>query len=419
MQRVSARQLAEWAAEARERWNVPGIAIGFLQDGELVSAADGICELGRREQVSSETVFRVASLTKPFTATLVLTLVQDGLLALDEPPAGTRVDATVRELLSHQGGLACEWPQPLDEAGCGDDALLRLAEGEPEQLPVGRGELFSYCNVGYRLVGAAIARILGMSFEEAMLTRVIGPLGLQSTGFEADSTARGHNQVTPGTDDHAPADAAYPRVRWPSGGLWSTVGDLLRFAAHHLGEPGPLTLASIAEMQRPQIGLAGGSYGLGWFLTDTRRRPVVEHPGSVCGFQSHLLLVPREKLAVAALSNSSRGSAAIRNVLESLGLGSAPVPSAALRRDQLAALTGRYQAQELGIEIAAEEGLLSIAITELDLSTGETQFFPRAHARPVTELEFEIVDGEWRSERLDFPREGFVRCLGRVAARAE
>src|SRR6266536_44243 len=126
MARISAEQLAEWAAEARERWSVPGIAVGILRDGEVVTAADGVRELGRDEQVSPETVFRIASISKPFTATLAMTMVQDDLLELDEPPPGSHVDATVRELLSHQGGLACEWPQPLDEVGDGDDALLRL-----------------------------------------------------------------------------------------------------------------------------------------------------------------------------------------------------------------------------------------------------------------------------------------------------
>ena len=211
MDRVSPEKLADVAAEARERWSVPGLAVGLLRDGEIVMAADGQRKLGRPEPVTSETVFRIASITKPFTATLAMTLVQEGLLALDEPPPGTQVEATVRQLLSHQGGLAAEWPEPLDDSG-----LLELTEGEPERLPVGPGELFSYCNSGFWFVAAGIARTLGTSFEDAMRARVIEPLGLTSTGFEGADPARGHEQVEPGANEHAPAGTWYPAGRTAS-----------------------------------------------------------------------------------------------------------------------------------------------------------------------------------------------------------
>jgi CubicO group peptidase (beta-lactamase class C family) len=84
VEQVSGQQLAEWAAEARERWSVPGLAVGLLHEGETVVAADGVCELGSDERVLPETAFRIASITKPFTATLALALAQDRLLALDE-----------------------------------------------------------------------------------------------------------------------------------------------------------------------------------------------------------------------------------------------------------------------------------------------------------------------------------------------
>src|SRR5919198_1758246 len=180
MARVSAQELGKWAAAARARWNVPGIAVGALFDGEVMSTGVGIRELGRGEPVRPDTVFRLASVTKPFTATLAMTLAQDGELALDEPPPGTRVEATVRQLLSHQGGLASEWPRPLDNSD-----LRAVAQAEPERLPIGAGELFSYSNCGFWFVAAGIAHVLGTSFEDAMRVRVIEPLGLQATSFEA------------------------------------------------------------------------------------------------------------------------------------------------------------------------------------------------------------------------------------------
>jgi CubicO group peptidase (beta-lactamase class C family) len=417
VERVSAQQLAEWAAEARERWSVPGIAVGLLYDRETMFAADGVCELGREQQVTPETTFRIASITKPFTATLALSLAQDGLLALDEPPASSRVEATIRQLLSHQGGLACEWPPALEELGKGDDGLQRIAEEEPPRLPIGPGELFSYCNVGFWLVGAAVARASGLTFQAAMGARVLEPLELKATDFEPRQPTRGHQQAEPGSDEHVVVDHPYPQTRTPSGGLWSNVQDLLRFAAHHLGGPGPLSRESIQEMQQPQIAAPGGSYGMGWFLRQSGGRRIVEHPGSVAGFESLLLLVPDERFGFAALSNSSRGSAAIRDLLERLGLGSTG-PDFPLDPEQLAAFGGTYSGDGIEVEVASEDGRLSVAVTTFDPLSGENVAYPPVLARPVAEREFEVVDAEWRGERLTFPRDGFV-CVGVLAARTE
>jgi CubicO group peptidase (beta-lactamase class C family) len=412
MRRVTAENLAQWAAEARERWGIPGLAVEMLQGGEIVAAADGLQALGAPEPVSPDTVFRIASVTKPFTATLALTLVQEGLLELDEPPAGTRAGATIRQLLSHQGGLAAEWPVPLADG----ETLLELAEREPERLPFGPGELFSYSNAGFWFVGAAIERILGTSFDEALAERVLEPLGLASTGFEAAKAARGHEQVSPGAGEHGPAETRYPRVRWPGGGLFSSVPDLLGFAEHHLGAPGPLTPASVAELQRPLSSGPGFEYGLGWMLRERQGRRCVEHPGSVLGFQSLLLLVPDESLAFAALTNSSRGYAAIRDLLLQVGLGDDEPPT--LARVDLARFAGRYVGQGALAELAAEDGLLRVDRSEVDPFTGEESAWPTVRARPVGEAEFEIVDGEWRGDRFNFPRRGFV-CLDYRILQAE
>jgi CubicO group peptidase (beta-lactamase class C family) len=418
MERVSPEQLAEWATDARRRWNVPGIAVAVLAEGAVAAAAAGVCDLDADEPVSTDTVFRIASISKPFTATLAMTLVQEGLLALDQPPPGLRVGATMRQLLSHQGGLACEWPEPVDAYGDGEDALVRLAEGDPELLPLGPGELFSYCNVGFWLVGAAIARASATTFEEALRARVLAPLRLDSTSFEPEHAARGHSQVEPGSAEHRPVDDRYPRVRRPSGGLWSSVSDLLGFATHHLGGPGPLTDRSLAEMQTPQVATGSEAYGLGWMLHESNGRQVVEHTGSAAGYQSLLRLVPSESVAFAGLTNSSRGGAALRDVLERLGLDREEAPDFPLPADALAAFAGRYEGQGTTLEFAPEDGGLGVTMTATDPFTGAAEVYPIVHARPIGPREFEIVDGEWRGDRFDFPRDGLVN-MGTLAIRAE
>jgi Beta-lactamase len=220
--------------------------------------------------------------------------------------------------------------------------------------------------------------------------------------------ARGHDQVAPGADEHVPAPDRYPRARRSGGGLFSSVPDLLCFAGHQLGGPGPLTRASLAELRRPVSSGPGFRYGLGWLLKERQGRRCVEHPGSVLGYQSLLLFAPDESLAFAALTNSSRGYAAIRDVLRSIGLGDDELPT--VTRTDLTRFAGRYVGQGAIAEFVAEDGFLRVERTEVDPFTGETSSWPTVRGRPVGEAEFEIVDGEWRGDRFDFPRPGLV-CL--------
>lgn len=390
---VSSEELAAWAGEARERWNVPAIAVGLLHDGVTVTAADG---------AAPHDVFRIASITKPFVAT-----VAHELLDLDAPPPGTRVSATVRQLLSHQGGLACEWPGPLEEFGGDDDALLRLAEGEPRFLPFAPGELFSYSNVGFWLVGAAIARATRTTFEETMRTLVLEPLGLKATGFEAQSPVPGYVQVAPGADEHRRFDGGYPRVRRPSGGLWSSVGDLLRFAESQFDR---------RDLQRPLISGPGFEHGLGWFLRERDGRRSVEHPGSAAGYQSLLVLVPKQRVAFAALTNSTRGVAAITDLLDRLGLSTPSPEDFPLAPEALAGFAGRYEAPGVRFELEPDGGGLRLEYSEKDPFRRRWDAYPPARLRPVGEREFEFVDGEWRGQRLGFPRDDVV-SFGIVAQR--
>ena len=404
---VSSDQLAAWAGEARERWNVPGIAVGLLRDTVTVTAADGVRELGHGEAVSPEDVFRIASITKPFVATLALRLAENGLLELDAPPPGTRTSATLRQLLSHQGGLASEWPSALEDIGDDDEALVRLASGEPPALPFPPGELFSYSNVGFWLVGAAIATVSGMTFERVMHAHVLQPLGLAATGFEPEQPVSGHVQVAPGGDEHRLADLDYPRVRRPSGGLWSCVGDLLRFAGHQF---------ELRELQQPLVAAPGYEVGLAWFLTERGGRAAVEHPGSAAGYQSLLVLVPSERVAFAALTNSTRGAAAITDVLERLGL-SSPVPEDfPLGTNELAALAGRYESPGVRLDFTPEDGHLRLEYSERDPFRRKWDAYPPVRLRPVGEREFELVDGERQGQRLGFLRDDVV-SFGIVAQR--
>jgi CubicO group peptidase (beta-lactamase class C family) len=345
--------------EARRKTGVPGVAAGFLRDGETVFAADGVLELGRNEPVHAETPFRIASITKPFTATLCT--------------ASIGLDERLRALLSHTAGLRCESAQPLPPEATG---------------------LWSYSNAGYWQAGAAC----GAPFDAAMAAHVLEPLGLAATGFaEPAFPARGH--VQEGESGHRAVSVdSYPAARWPSGGLWSTAGDLLRFAAHQLdGAP--------AALHEPHGDALGARYALGWWVREhADGRTTLDHEGSVAGYQSLLLIVPGESVALAVLTNSWRGSGLVRRVVESLGLLPRPLDAVAARDD----VAGTYELDgaEASVEMTSDGVVVSEA--ETDPVTGSRQS-TRYPARSIGGGVYAFARGTLMSHRLDFPRPGLAR----------
>ena len=120
----------------------------------------------------------------------------------------------------------------------------------------------------------------------------------------------------------------------------------------------------------------------------------------------------------AGLTNSSRGGAALRDVVERLGLALERAHDFSLSAEALASLAGRYEGQGMTLELSPDDGGLRVAMTQVDPFTGEIDVYPTLRARPVGPKEFEVVDGEWRGDRFDFPREGLVN-MGTLAARVE
>ncbi len=390
---------------AREAVGVPGMAIGVLERGARSVWVDGELDLSRPGlPVTRATPFRIASITKPFTAELALEVG----LALDEPVVPALAGTTPRLLLSHSGGFASESTVPMERFGEGDDALVRYLEEAPlERLPVEPGELSSYCNAGFRLVGAAAAVAAGSTYERALDEAVLKPNSLTATGFDdpGELAARGH------AGDASPLGAElYPRARRPAGGLWSTVDDLLTFAERHLrGGAGP------AAMQKRTAARPGGSYGLGWMLREARGgRRVVEHTGSVAGFQSRFLLLPDEGYALAALTNSARGSVAVGHLLRRLGLDSVAPEG---EPGELGGYAGVYASQNLEVHVSVERGRLVAEGGEVDPVSRRVLTSERSRARACGPHEFVVVGGDRDGDRFDFPRPGLGRFGGVIAVR--
>lgn len=352
-------ELAEIVREARARTGVPAVAAGLFLDGSVELTADG---------VEPDTPFRVASITKWFTASLAA-------LALEEPP---------RALLSHTAGLRCESLDPLPEACRG---------------------LWSYSNAGYRAAGEAIADAAGASYSEAMRERILEPLGLEATSFDRPATAaEGH--VQEGRTGQRPVgNPDYPVARRPGGGLWSTAGDLLRFAEHQFEDP--------YGLQEPQVEALGAEYCLGcWRRELDGGRIAFDHEGSVGGFQSLLLLVPEERAALAVLTNSWRGSGLIRRVVKGLGL--TPASNRLLLSSTCPVEPGRYALDDAEAVVEAVGGEWRVTEAETDpLNGSRIERGPYA-VQPLGGNVYGFAGGLLMGHRVDFPRPDVAR-IGWVA----
>jgi CubicO group peptidase (beta-lactamase class C family) len=369
-------RLAEIVRVARERTGVPAVAAGLLVDGEVELAAAG--------PVEADTPFRVASITKWFTASLAAA-------------AGLGLDPDVRRFLSHTAGLRTE---------------------RAEQLPEACRGLWSYANSGYWAAGDAIEAATGASFSEAMRERLLEPLELGATSFdEPADAAEGH--VQDGAMGHRPTGRVeYPVSRRPSGGLWSTAGDLLRFAAHQLGGPGPLSASQLAALHEPEAQALGAEYCLGcWRRELDGDRIAYDHEGSVAGFQSLLLVVPEDRLALAVLTNSWRGSGLIRRVIRELGL--IPASSKVLLGKTRPPEPGRYALGDAEALVEERDGTYRVSEAETDPLSGRRIERPALRLEPLGGAVYGIAGGLLMSHRADFPRPGVARVGWVALPRAE
>jgi len=362
-------------------WDVPSIALGMSVGDRIETAAVG-CDPGTR--------FRIASVTKPFTAALALEL-----LDVEAPTGVWEPDVRVRHLLSHTSGYD-------SEVAAGEQAAFDGADDPLEaQLPalasvrrwLGVEQCWSYANSGFWLAGWLAARAAGSTFEEALTARIIRPLGLESTSFD--------DPDVPGTGVDA-NDGSYPRARRPSGGLVSNVPDLLRFGRRLLAE---------RRMRIVHGKSVAGVYGLGLAGERVGGVEVWGHPGSWGGYQTSLLTVPDRDAVFVGLTNASRGSKALREIedefLQRLLGAQRRVPETVELPDEVREeLTGSYANSDGWYEV-------SFAIDGLALKLEDGEFAARA----IGERTFEITERDHIRERFDFPLEGFGRFGSRLAER--
>lgn len=295
---LTARRLEATLATAQVSGKLPSVAAGLVRDGSLEWT------LG-----NPDLQYRVGSITKTFTAVLVMQLRDEGRLSLGDElgkylPGIGYGDRSIRSLLSHASGMQSEPVGPWWERSAGSTFDELAAAIDPSNAPFEPGETFHYTNLAYALLGEVVARLRGASWWDCVITRVLDPLGMARTSYApAAPHAQGYSvhpyantlTVEPHQDTGAMA---------PAGQAWSTVGDLARYAAFLvLGHQDVLHASTLAEMSTPQ----SSAYGLGLRLLITDGGTLVGHTGSMPGFQASLFVDRARATGAVVLANSTTG----------------------------------------------------------------------------------------------------------------
>jgi CubicO group peptidase (beta-lactamase class C family) len=316
-------------SELIAKYEVPGAQVAVLANGEIQDEAAGVLSLHTRVETTTDSVFKIGSITKIWTATLIQQLVNEGVLDLDRPvrdhlpgfrlsdPAATSA-LTARHLLTHTGGIDSNH---FTDTGTIEEFVAALADADHWFPP---GTVFSYSNSGFVVLGRLVEVLRGKPFHDVLRERLVTPLGLRTVATNADEAilhraAVGHVESVP-TKKWA---VAYSTA--PSGShLAMSARDLLEFVRLHLTDQ---PLAALREPQLdsvPDFGDGVTGWGLGWMLYPGG---VIGHTGVSKGQKAFLRVVPSAGLAVAVLTNSTNGEPLAHEIFSAAGIESDPPPA--------------------------------------------------------------------------------------------
>ena len=372
-------RIDELVAERLAQPGGVGLSIAVAQHGKiLLEEGHGIADAELDVPVDEETMFRIGSVTKQFTAALVMRLVEQERLALDDQIARYLPDSplqgravTIEQLLQHTSGIksytdlgeAWEklWPLELTHA-----ELLALVEDEPFDFEPGSG--WRYNNTGYYLLGMVIERVTGRSYAEHLQEELCTPLGLTRTRYDSNRELI-HNRAQGYTlDGDELVNDQMIGMSQPgaAGGILSTAGDLVRWQMA-LTTGKVVRPESFARMRTSTV-LPNGHdtrYGFGLQLDEWAGMPRVQHGGGIFGFNSMLFWLPDQDLHVAVISNGEPlSSAELAEAIayavldiEPPSLKDEPIPA-----DLIARLTGEYVFTGIGMEarVFEREGQLMV-----------------------------------------------------------
>ncbi len=330
-------RLTRFVETVRQELGVPGVSLGLIERSTVVYAGGfGVRELGGTAKPDADTLYMIASNTKAMTTLMLAKLVDEGRFGWETPvtavlPSFKLADAdTTRQVLVKHLICACtgmprqdyEWVFQF-EGKTPESSMALLGTMQPTSK---FGELFQYSNLMAGAAGfvgghaAYPALELGAAYDEAMRTRVFGPLGMAETTFDFDRALRGDHAMPHAPDvDGKPARAvmevnyAVIPVR-PAGAAWSSVRDVLKYVAMELDEgklPGGgryVSRDALLARRAPQVAIGKDQiYGMGLEVDTTYGTPVVHHGGDMVGFHSDMMWLPEHGVGAVVLTNGDPG----------------------------------------------------------------------------------------------------------------
>jgi CubicO group peptidase (beta-lactamase class C family) len=304
------RRVDEIAARAQAEGRVPSLALAIVRDRAVLHFAAA----GEQPRPDPKTQYRVGSITKTLTATMVLQMRDEGFFALDDllyrHLPGTPVGGvTLRQLLGHVSGLQREPDGPWWERHTGGDAGALLADLAFDKLAGPPFTTYHYSNLGYGLLGTILQHVTGESWGDLVGKRVLDPLGMKRTTYSpVEPYARGYvvHSLDGSLHEEPRLDAG---AMAPAGQLWSTVTDMAKWAAF-LADPAPAVLSreTVDEMCTPvaisDLESWTGGHGLGPELYRVGDRVYVGHGGSMPGYVAHFSVHRRSRTGVVAFANA-------------------------------------------------------------------------------------------------------------------
>ncbi|MET8366147.1 serine hydrolase domain-containing protein [Micromonospora sp. NPDC005252] len=366
----TARQIDARVAQAQADGHTPSLVLGVVCDGTLAHLATA----GAHPRPDADLQYRLGSISKTMTATLIMQLRDAGRLAVDDPVErhlpGTSVGAlTLRQLLAHASGIQREPEGDWWERAAGVDLTTLLAGVTPDKIAYPPHLTYHYSNLAYGLLGGILERLTGTPWADLLNERILTPLGLRRTTYAASEPfARGY-VVHPWHDTLREEPRTDTGAMAPAGQLWSTIEDLGRWAAF-LADPDPSVLAAetLTEMCSPVVISDQESWrhghGLGVELHREGDRVYVGHGGSMPGYVASLAVHRPSRTAVVGFANSygfrtghigGLGRQLLTLVLDAEPAPVTPwLPAAAPPPAELAELTGRWWWMGTTIEVYAD-----------------------------------------------------------------
>ncbi len=382
-----------------------GICVGIIEPRGRRVVSYGHLARGDPRPLDGDTEFEIASVTKAFTALLLSDMVLRGEVALADPvakylPAGVRIperkgrSITLLDLATHTSGLPF---MPDDLPAFDDPGAATYGSAQLHQflarytLPRDIGATWDYSNLGYWLLGQALALRAGTDYETLLKVRVLAPLGLKSTG--ATLSPEMQAKLAPGHDAAlrpAPAISTIPVYSAMADvlNLYSTTNDLLTLLSVAMGyERSPLAPAMDAMLGTRRAKTPAGEFqALGWVVIAAGEEPLIYHDGGSLGFASSVTWDPGRRVGVVVLSNQVAG---VSDIARHLLRPDLPLEKPTTRRAEIPLATavldtyvGRYEAPGEGLFRFVREG--DFLMIQLPADWG----LPRMHLRPETPRDF-------------------------------